>query len=97
MNIYRRKDIQQRAFEKLVKQNVSNKEDDPAEVVAGVEIQGNLKSELLKLPEQEREAFELYYLPPGLSFKDIAKKFGVSLSTARNYVERGMNKLRRML
>lgn len=99
MNIYRRKGRLKRALENTVRKNVSDEDegDDPVETLIAAEIQEIIKSTLLKFSEKEREAFDLYYLPPGLSFKDIGKKLGVSLGTARNYVNRVLNELRQIL
>lgn len=97
ITVYRQKRGEQRAIENLARQNVSNKGEDPAETVEAREIQANLKSALLKLPEKERWAIELKHYPPYLSFEAIGKILGVSTGTARNYVKRGENKLNRML
>ena len=97
INIHRRKGRLERALEN-VKKTVPDRGDDPVETIIAAEIQEIIKSTLLKFSEKEREAFKLYYLlPPGLSFKDTGEKLGVSLGTARNYVNRVLNELRKIL
>lgn len=66
---------------------------DPGNNIIATELQQIIKSVLLKFPEQEREAFVLYYGTPDMSFEKIGSKLGISLNTARNYVYRAKNKL----
>ena len=60
-------------------------------------VVGELPSDLLeKLPDTQRTAIQLRYFEE-LSFEEIAQRLQTSSSTARQWVSRGMKRLRQMV
>ncbi|ELP35963.1 RNA polymerase sigma factor SigZ [Rhodopirellula baltica SWK14] len=57
---------------------------------------GWLPKMLAQLPDEQREAVELYEIQ-GLSQQEIANKLGLSLSGAKSRVQQGRSKLRQVL
>ncbi|WP_144043540.1 RNA polymerase sigma factor SigZ [Rhodopirellula baltica] len=87
---YRSKSRQAAALADEIAAN-SEREESLEDVVIGW-----LPKMLAQLPDEQREAVELYEIQ-GLSQQEIANKLGLSLSGAKSRVQRGRSKLKQVL
>lgn len=68
----------------------------PDEIVAGQLLGEKLEAAIASLPEKTREVF-LLYRADGLSYRDVAKKLGISERTVEYHVRQALLHCRRCL
>ena len=80
----------------LDEQNKDEKNADPGKILLEKELKAKIEEELTLLPEKQQVAFSLKY-KKDMKIREIAELMGVSVSTVKMHLFRGIDKMQKKL